>query len=165
MIFSSQAVLYINQRKTNTRKFFAVVAKLHTKWQQINELRSRETQDDNTDTQEVLEDILTRALTREYLDLLKVALVGGSLTPESGSETMETEDLNMDVPSPSPSPSTRANMTAEVISDLGALLLRSEKTCQPLVLAVLGALSWIDSSASLKATYLTGKLCCVVHSY
>lgn len=133
---------------------FAVVAKLHTKWQQINELRSRETQDDNTDTQEVLEDILTRALTREYLDLLKVALVGGSLTPESNSETMETEDLSMDVPSPSTT--TRTNMATEVISDLGALLLRSEKTCQPLVLAVLGALSWIDSSASLKATYLTG---------
>lgn len=131
-----------------------MVAKLHTKWQQINELRSRETQDDNTDTQEVLEDILTRALTREYLDLLKVALVGGSLTPESNSETMETEDLSMDVPSPSTT--TRTNMTTEVISDLGALLLRSEKTCQPLVLAVLGALSWIDSSASLKATYLTG---------
>lgn len=140
---------------------FPVVAKLHTKWQQINELRGRETQDDNTDTQEVLEDILTRALTREYLDLLKVALVGGSLTPETGSETMETEDL--DVPSPSPSPSTRTNMTAEVISDLGALLLRSEKTCQPLVLAVLGALAWIDSSASLKATYLTGNYCFVYY--
>lgn len=133
-----------------------MVAKLHTKWQQINELRSRETQDDSTDTQEVLEDILTRALTREYLDLLKVALVGGSLTPESNSETMETEDLSMDVPSPSTT-TTRTNMTTEVISDLGTLLLKSEKTCQPLVLAVLGALSWIDSSASLKATFLTGK--------
>lgn len=131
---------------------FSVVTRLHNKWQQVNELRSREAQDDNTDTQEVLEDILTRALTREYLDLLKVTLVGGSLTPESNSETMETEDLSMDAPSPP----ARANMTTEVISDLGALLLRSEKTCQSLVLAVLGALSWIDSSASLKATYLTG---------
>lgn len=131
-----------------------MVTKLHTKWQQINELRSREAQDDNTDTQEVLEDILTRALTREYLDLLKVALVGGSLTPETNSETMETEDLSMDAPSPP----ARTNMTTEVISDLGALLLRSEKTCQPLVLAVLGALSWVDSNASLKATYLTGPI-------
>lgn len=123
------------------------------KWQQINELRGLEAHDDNADTQEVLEDIMTRALSRDYMDLLKVALVGGSLTPETGSETMETEDSSMDAPSPP----ARTAMTAEVISDLGTLLLRSEKTCQPLVLAVLGALSWIDSSASLKATYLTGK--------
>lgn len=129
---------------------FLVVDRLHTKWQQVNELRGREAADDNADTQEVLEDILTRALTREYLDLLKVALVGGILSPD----TMETDDLSMD----GPPPPSRANMTTEVISDLGTLLLRSEKTCQSLVLAVLGALSWIDSNASLKATYLTGPI-------
>lgn len=112
-------------------------------------------EDNNADAQEVLEDILTRALTREYLDLLKVALVGGSLTPDSSSpDTMETEDLSMD----SPTPSARTNLTNEVISDLGTLLLRSEKTCQSLVLTVLGALSWIDSNASLKATYLCGPI-------
>lgn len=131
-----------------------MVTRLHAKWQQINELRSREVQEDNADTQEVLEDILTRALTREYLDLLKVALVGGSLTPETNSETMETEDSSMDAPSPP----ARTTLTTEVISDLGTLLLRSEKTCQSLVLAVLGALSWIDSNASLKATSLTGPM-------
>lgn len=132
-----------------------MVTRLHTNWQKINELRSREAQDnDNADTQEVLDDVLTRALTREYLDLLKVALVGGSLTPETNADTMETEDLNMD----SPVPSVRTNFATEVISDLGTLLLRSEKTCQSLVLAVLGALSWIDSNAALKATYLTGPI-------
>lgn len=114
-------------------------------------MRGREAADDNADTQEVLEDILTRALTREYLDLLKVALVGGNLA----SESMETDELSMDGPPPPP---TRTVMTAEVISDLGTMLLRSEKTCQSLVLAVLGALSWIDSNASLKATALTGPI-------
>lgn len=114
-------------------------------------MRGREAADDNADTQEVLEDILTRALTREYLDLLKVALVGGNLA----SESMETDELSMDGPPPPPS---RTVMTAEVISDLGTMLLRSEKTCQSLVLAVLGALSWIDSNASLKATALTGPI-------
>ncbi|KAJ8919365.1 hypothetical protein NQ315_016457 [Exocentrus adspersus] len=131
-----------------------ILSRLHTKWQQVIEFRNREAQEDNGDTQEVLEDILTRVLTREYLDLLKVALVGGSLTPESNSETMETEDHSMD----SPPPHTRSNMTTEVISDLGLILLRSEKTCQSIVLTVLGALSWIDSNASLKATYLTGPI-------
>ena len=98
---------------------FLVLSRLHTKWLQVNEFRNREAQEDNADTQEVLEDILTRALTREYLDVLKVALVGGGLTPESSSENMETEDLSMD--SPTPPPPTRSNMTTEVISDLGYL--------------------------------------------
>ncbi|CAH0560661.1 unnamed protein product [Brassicogethes aeneus] len=132
-----------------------MLSKLHLKWQLVIEFRNREAQEDNTDTQEVLEDILTRALTREYLDFLKVALVGGSLTPESNSETMETEELSMDSPTPPP---TRANMAAEVISDLGLIILRYEKTCQSTVLAVLDALSWIDSNASLKATLLTGPM-------
>ncbi|KRT83706.1 hypothetical protein AMK59_3253 [Oryctes borbonicus] len=131
-----------------------MVTKLNTKWQQVNELRNRESQDDNADAQEVLEDILTRALTREYLDVLKVALVGGSLTPDAAQDIMETEELSMD----GPPPPTRNNMTTEVISELGIILLRSEKTCQSLVLTVLGALSWIDSNASLKATYLTGPI-------
>lgn len=96
-----------------------MLSRLHTKWLQVNEFRNREAQEDNTDTQEVLEDILTRALTREYLEVLKVALVGGGLTPESNTENMETEDLNMD--SPTPPPPTRSNMTTEVISDLGRI--------------------------------------------
>lgn len=108
--------------------------------------------------------------------MLKVGLVGGSLTPESSSDTMETEELSN---SPTP-PSTRSNLTAEVISDLGMflhekhinpglynwslllvpglILLRNDKTCQPIVLTVLGALSWIDSTASLKATQLAGPI-------
>ncbi|KAG5876268.1 hypothetical protein JTB14_013005 [Gonioctena quinquepunctata] len=110
-----------------------ISSRLHTKWQQVIEFRNREAQEDNADTQEVLEDILTRALTREYLDLLKVALVGGSVSPESNSETMETEDHSL-------------------------ILLRSEKTCHSIVLTVLGALAWIDSNASLKATSLTGPI-------
>ncbi|XP_072394417.1 exportin-5 [Diabrotica undecimpunctata] len=132
-----------------------ILSRLHTKWQQVIEFRNREAQEDNQDTQEVLEDILTRAITREYLDLLKVALVGGSVTPESNSETMETEEHSMDSPTP---PHTRTNMTNEVISDLGLMLLRSEKTCHSIVLAVLGALAWIDSQASFKATLLTGPI-------
>ncbi|XP_071056211.1 exportin-5 isoform X2 [Onthophagus taurus] len=132
-----------------------MVTKLNVKWQHINEVRSREASDDNADTQEVLEDILTRALTRECLEVLKVALVGGSLTPEVAHDSiMETEEHSMD----SPPSHTRNNMTTEVISELGILLLRSEKTCQSLVLVVLGALSWIDSTASLKATLLTGPI-------
>ncbi|CAG9856617.1 unnamed protein product [Phyllotreta striolata] len=132
-----------------------ILSRLHTKWQQVIEFRNREAHEDNQDTQEVLEDILTRALTREYLDLLKVALVGGSVMPESTADSMETEEYSTDSPTP---PHTRSNITNEVISDLGLILLRNEKTCHSIVLAVLGALSWIDSNASLKATSLIGPI-------
>ncbi|XP_044747732.1 exportin-5 [Coccinella septempunctata] len=129
-------------------------SKLQTKWQQVSELRNPDSQEDQ-DTQEVLDDILTRALTREYLDIFKIALVGGNFTPESNHDTMEIEDLSTDSPIPPP---TRINITNEVISDLGLILLRKEKTCQSILLTVLGALSWIDSNASLKATYLIGPI-------
>lgn len=126
-----------------------MVNRLVAKWQQVKELRDSGALDENADTQEVLDDILTRALTREYLDVLKIALIGGSL-PDSA----ETEELSMDAPPPP----SRTALASEVISELGTLLLRNERTCQPLVLTVLGALSWIDSTASIKATLLTGPI-------
>lgn len=126
-----------------------MTTRLGTKWQQVNELRDSGALDENADTQEVLEDILTRALTREYLDVIRVALIGGSM-PDSP----ESDELSMDAPPPP----SRASMAAEVISELGTLLLRNERTCQPLVLTVLGSLSWIDSNASIKATVLVGPI-------
>lgn len=128
---------------------FAVMTRLGAKWQQVNELRDSGALDDNADTQEVLEDILTRALTREYLDVIKVALIGGSL-PDSP----EMDELSMDAPPPP----SRASMTTEVISELGSILLRNERTCQPLVTTVFGALSWIDSNASIKGTFMAGPI-------
>lgn len=126
-----------------------MTARLGAKWQQVNELRDSGALDENADTQEVLDDILIRALTREYLDVVKVALIGGSL-PDS----TEMDELTMDAPPPP----SRASMTSEVISELGTILLRNERTCQPLVLTVFGALSWIDSNASIKATLLAGPI-------
>lgn len=125
------------------------MARLGAKWQQVNELRESGALDENADTQEVLQDILVRALTREYLDVIKVALIGGSL-PDS----QEMDELSMDAPPPP----SRAAITSEVISELGTILLRNERTCQPLVLTVFGALSWIDSMASIKATLLAGPI-------
>lgn len=151
-----------------------MLQRLHTNWQHVSQLVAQQAQHDNdtdgnTDTQEVLDDILTRALTREYLELLKVALVGGSLTPEPNPDAMDAEDIRTTVDSGSVATPTvnsgggRSNLTAEVISDLGGLLLRSEQTCQSLIMAVLGALSWIDSISSLKATFLTGSIVRFLH--
>jgi len=76
----------------------------------------------------MLEDMLNRTITREYLDVLKVVLVGGST--EMVYNAMEQDDVEC----------TRINTTsiqAEVMSELGTLTLRNEATCQPVALCVL----------------------------
>lgn len=145
--------------------------RLTNKWQYIMALyESGELGEDVNDTQEVFEDMLNRTLTREYLDVMKVALVGGSILDNNsgnggggvGSGTsdsaMDHDDHSMDG---SPHGTTRASqsaMTAEVISELGNKLLRNHLTCTPLVLTVLSAIHWNDSNSSLKAVLLTGPI-------
>ena len=76
----------------------------------------------------MLEDMLNRTITREYLDVLKVVLVGGS--SEIAYNAMEQDDMEC----------TRTNTSAiqaEVMSELGTLVLRNEATCQPIALCVL----------------------------
>lgn len=145
-----------------------MLQRLTQKWQYITALyESGELGDDvQNDTQEVFEDMLNRTLTREYLDVIKVALVGGAVgdaTPSSGMVTatsatdvssvatmngsggggggggggMDQDEQSLDA---SPHNVTRASqsaMAAEVISELGAMLLRCQHTCTPLVLTVL----------------------------
>lgn len=116
------------------------------RWQYISGLyESGELGEDINDTQEVVEDMLNRTLTREYLDVLKVALVGGSL-PTTLSERdnssgaldniMDQDDHSMDIPAQT-SRATQSAMAAEVISDLGAKLLRCPETCDPIYLTIL----------------------------
>lgn len=76
--------------------------------------------------QEMLEDMLNRQLTREYLDVLKLALVGGSVEI-SNSPAME-EDCGDQRP---------VHSTTEVISELGLRVLQCEPTCQAVTLCLL----------------------------
>lgn len=123
-----------------------VLNRLSVRWQYISALyESGELGEDINDTQEVVEDMLNRTLTREYMDVMKVALVGGSL-PTTLSERdnssgaldniMDQDDHSMDIP-PQTSRSTQSAMAAEVISDLGAKLLRCPETCDSIYLTIL----------------------------
>nr|CAD7591199.1 unnamed protein product [Timema genevievae] len=96
---------------------------------------------------EVLEATLNRTLTREYMDVLKVALIGGA----SSGELDRASDMDQDMDR---TETSRSSLQSEVISELGSLLLRSEATCQAILLCLLRALSWHDTIASLKATFL-----------
>ncbi|KAL9702941.1 hypothetical protein quinque_006459 [Culex quinquefasciatus] len=139
-----------------------MLTRLTARWQYITALyESGELGEDVNDTQEVLEDMLNRTLTREYIEVLKVALVGSTVDPTnsnaSSEATMDTmDDQSMDGPPQALSRAAQSAMTSEVISDLGAKLLRNQYTCTPIVMTVLSVLSWTDSNSSLKATLLSG---------
>lgn len=138
-----------------------MLTRLSQRWQYISGLyESGQLGDGDDNTEEVLADIIIRALTREYLGVLKVALVGGTLTADHGSNELMTEspdDHSMDGQQP-PTRAHVAAMAAEIISDLGSKLLRCPATCTPIIMTVLSVLSFNDSNSSLRATYLVGPI-------
>lgn len=119
-----------------------VLSRLTARWQYITALyESGELGEDVSDTQEVLEDMLNRTLTREYIDVLKVALVGSTVDPmipnATSEATMDQDDQSMDGPPHALTRAAQTAMTSDVISDLGGKLLRNQYTCTPIVMTVL----------------------------
>lgn len=119
---------------------------LTTRWDYITSLYENGALGDDTtnDAQEVLDDILNRTLTREYLDVLKVALVGGTAgTPSenpsdfvsSGSMMMVQDDHSMDGV-PQITRAAQAAMQSDIISELGRKLLSVNITCEAIVLTI-----------------------------
>ena len=121
--------------------------RLTKKWQQIYDSKLNTNQDEQMEIAELIDDNIIRSLTREYLEVLKIILIGGAIT-----ESQEYEELAMDMDGP-PAP-TRSMLTNEVVTELGTILLQNDFTYKSIVLTVLGSLSWIDSLACLKATVL-----------
>lgn len=121
-----------------------VLNRLTARWQYIAALyESGELGEDINDTQEVVEDMLNRTLTREYLDVLKVALVGATIThtsierdSSSGALDMDQDDHSMDIPTQT-TRATQSALASEVISDLGAKLLRNPGTCDSICFTIL----------------------------
>lgn len=116
--------------------------RLTTRWDYITALYENGAlgDDSNNDAQEVLDDILNRTLTREYLDVLKVALVGGTaLSTDSndngGGSMMDHDDQSMDA-LPHVTRAAQAAMQSDIISDLGRKLLMAQVTCEALVYTI-----------------------------
>lgn len=126
--------------------------RLSSRWDYITSLyeAGKFEEENANDTQEVLEDMLNRNLTREYLDVLKVALVGGSLQCEGA--TMDADEGSMDGAPGAPSP-LRA---PDHISELGGVLLSCPHTSTPIIHTIISALAWQDSTSSLRACGLAG---------
>lgn len=94
-------------------------------------------------SQEVVEDMLNRTLTREYIDVLRIILDGSSSATETvcpGGPITETMDQEMDaVGGQTPSIGGSSIITcsstsgANALSELGLLVLRCQSTCLPII--------------------------------
>lgn len=116
--------------------------RLTKRWEYISSLYENGAlgDDTNNDAQEVLDDILNRTLTREYLDVLKVALVGGTAGTAESSEIgsgsmMDQDDQSMDA-LPHVTRAAQAAMQSDIISELGRKLLMSPVTCEAIVFTI-----------------------------
>ncbi|XP_037929021.1 exportin-5-like [Teleopsis dalmanni] len=128
--------------------------RLMTRWCYITSLyESGQLSEELNDSQEVLEDMLNRTLTREYLDILKIALVGGQISADNVAcatiDVMDHDEHSMD--GVTHSRATQSALLSDIISDLGAKLLKNTITSNYILRTLLSALSWNDGICSKKA--------------
>lgn len=117
-------------------------ARLSQRWQYLAlHYESENYAESANNADEVIADMLIRAMTREYLDVLKVALVGGTINVDRASTNddvmVDVDDQSMDGVTPALSRAAQSAMAAEIISDLGAKLLKCSVTSNPIVMTVL----------------------------
>ncbi|XP_050362549.1 exportin-5 [Nymphalis io] len=117
---------------------------LNQRWEYVTSLyeSGKLEEEGGSESQEVLEDMLVRHLTREHLELLKVSLVEGGMSAEPSTD-MDDE-----------TPPTNPGRAPEQVSELGAIIL-ADPIAGPAVLhTILRALTWNDSTSSLRACAL-----------
>ena len=120
--------------------------RLEEKWKLLKLARESPTFDENnTDSQEVIDDVLGRQITREYLDVIKAILTSGGGSDLKPSDTLSasSESLN-----------NKGASHHLSLSDLGQVVMQHEGLCQVLTKTLLNALSWPDSIASSRASAL-----------
>ena len=113
---------------------------LDQRWTYIKTVRENPNFDeDNQDSQEVLDDIVIRVMAREYIDTIKAILTSGSKATESQNENS----------APGPDGGVSGSL-----SQLGEMTLADSPLSTCLVSTCLSAISWPDSPAASKACAL-----------
>merc|ERR1719411_889517 len=97
--------------------------RLEEKWKLLKLARDSPTFDENnTDSQEVIDDVIGRQITREYLDVIKAILTSGGGSDLKPSDTLSesSESLN-----------NRSGQAGNhlVLSDLGQVVMKHEGLC------------------------------------
>ena len=114
---------------------------LNQRWTYIKTVRENPNFDeDNQDSQEVLDDIIIRVVAREYIDTIKATLTSGS---KSGDGSQNENSV----------PASDGGLSGS-LSHLGEMSLADGPLCTCLVSTCLAAISWPDSPAASKACAL-----------
>jgi exportin-5 len=128
--------------------------RLTERWKYLATLRESPSFDeDNTDSKEVLDDVVCRHLAREYLDVVKAILTSGggsdiAVSAFGNSENGENQSDNAATVSKS------NGHGAPQLSELGALVLQHEALGQGVIMTLVEAVQWPDSLSSIRASNL-----------
>lgn len=142
-----------------------MVHRLNHQWaaivQRTQSAEEREEQDDEQETQEVLEDHLTRAITKEFMELLgnlcwnKSPASASSAAGKAGEDDEDGMETEEGMEQGDGGKSSAGQTDPDTISDLGKLILQNEKLCESVVTCVYSAMSWPSSGVCIKACRLS----------
>ncbi|RUS77141.1 hypothetical protein EGW08_015097 [Elysia chlorotica] len=131
-----------------------VFEKLTERWQQINqrlEEMSKNDEEEDPESQEVLETQVMRQLTKEYIELLVMICISKSQSTEIKEEqAMDEED---------PSQKHQGRPLFKDLSDLGVTVTSTPELYPCIILCVLTGLSWPDSYVCHRCTMLILPFC------
>ena len=108
--------------------------------------------EDNTDSKEVLEDVVLRVTAREYLDTLRAVLTSGGAQPGQGEESLESggADKVAYIGGRKVDGVGDDGIDVQAVTGLGDAVLASPALSHPLTLTILAGLAWPDSPSSTK---------------
>ncbi|XP_071502509.1 exportin-5-like [Diadema antillarum] len=154
-----------------------MVNRLKHQWAAVIQKRQSSSKGDEREeeleAQEVLEEHLTRAVTREHMELIGLlcwkkthasAGSGGVATAieggggggggEGGEDDMEMDGMDQAEGDPG-AVQTPNKPDMDNISDMGKVMLQHERLCESLVMCVYSAMSWPDTGVCIKACRLS----------
>ncbi|CAH1792177.1 unnamed protein product [Owenia fusiformis] len=121
-----------------------MLQRLNDRWAVMSDQMERGVLEDaNPESKEVLDDMLTRQLTREYIDLIATICHSRRKDASSDDNTMESSETLVES---QPSQHGTGTQKDDSLSELGQLALQDEAICSSMVLCAFNALNWNDTT-------------------